>query len=338
MSKKVDALRIESMNHAQSSEFHTTNIARAEADPVIAQELAPQLSAWKTANTQFDFYLKKSMKSLMTEDIKDLDKVQDDDLKALKGMARALQNIPDATLKESSRRVNLCVDTYKIETDWEYIKEMNYIKQMLDDLENRYAADVTALGLGIFVQKLRASNDAVRQAQLERENENAGVPSGQTMAWRRETEKAYRSFVEMLDARALVFGDTNYIPFMDKLNASISHYRQILAVAAGIRSAKKKDETNSGDSSSNSGSSNSGSNSGNNSGNTTPIPGTDTSDTGNNSGQQGGDNSGQQGGDDSGQQGGGTTPDPGTGGGGDTPDNPNPGGGGGDLDPTNSED
>ena len=321
MSKKVDALRIESMNQAQSSEFHTTNIARAEADAKIVEKLGPQLAAWKQANTQFDYYLKQTTKSLMTEDIKDLDKIQDDDLQALKTMARALMNIPDATLKESARRVNLCVDTYKIEKDWEHVKEMSLIKQMLDDLEGRYAADVAALGLGIFVQKLRSSNDAVRQAQIEREDENAGVPSGQTVAWRRETEKAYRNFVDMLDAHLLVFGETDYADFVDKLNASIAHYRQILAVAAGIRAAKKKDEdTPSGGGSNSSG--NSGSSS--NSGSTEPIPGTDTSDTGDNGGSQDGGETPDPGtgGDDGDQQGGGTTPvNPG---GGDTP-----GGGGG---------
>lgn len=311
MAKKVEALKIESMNHGQSSEFHSSNIARAEADAFIVEKLGPQLTAWKEANIQFDNYLKQSQKSLMTQDIKELDKQQDDDLKALKGMAKALLNIPDATLKESARRVNLCIDTYKIESDWELIREMSFVKQMLDDLQTRYAADITALGMGLFVDKLRSTNDDLRQAQLQREDESAGNESGQTVAWRRETEKRYREFVEMLNAHILVFGETGYVSFVDKLNASIAHYRQILAVAAGIRAAKKKDEENGGGSGSGSGS-------GTNSGSTTPVPATDDEPT-------------DEPGDDPGT-GGGETPDPGTGGG-ETPDpgidpTPDPGTGG----------
>ena len=295
MGKKVESLKIESMNQAQSSEFHTTNIARAEADPVIAEQLAPQLAAWKQANTQFDAYLKTAQRQLLTEDIKDLDATQDDDVTAFRGMVNALQNIPDAAKKESARRVKLCMDTYKIETQWEYIKEMNLIRQMLDDLQGRYAADVAALGLGIFVEKLAASNAAVRQAQLQREDDNAGTVTGQTVAWRRETEKKYRDFVEMLNARTLVFGDADYVPFIDKLNASIAHYRQILAVAAGIRAAKK-DKEEGGSSESSSSSSHSSSNS-----NVTPIPASDngqntqTGDNTGNNGQQTGDNTGNNG-------------------------------------------
>ena len=242
MGKKVESLKIESMNQAQSNEFMTSNIARAEADPVIAAQLAPQLEAWKAANIQFDYYLKQSQRVLLTEDIKGLDNVQDKDLTAFMGMVRALQNVPDDELHQAARRVKLCTDTYRIETDWEYIKEMNFIRQMLDDLQGRLAADVAALGLTLFVNKLAESNAAVRAAQEQRDNDAAGVLKGQTMAWRRETEKKYREFVEMLNARALVFGDADYASFIDRLNSSIAHYRQILAVAAGIRAAKKDKE------------------------------------------------------------------------------------------------
>ena len=261
MAKQVDALKIESMNNAQSNEFHATNIARAKADANIVADLGPQLTAWENANTQFDNYLKQEQKSLLTEDIKDLDSVQDNDLVALKGVSRAMQNIPDEEKKQSARRVKLCIDNYNINTDWEYMKELNLIKQMLDDLQGKYAADVAALGIGIFVEKLAQSNAAVRAALIQRENEAAGVSAGQTRAWRRETEKAYRAFVEMLNARTLVFGDTNYAAFIDLLNASIAHYRQILAVAAGIRAAKQGDN-----------SSNSSKPSSSNGGGTTPIP------------------------------------------------------------------
>ena len=325
MSKKVEGLGIESMNNGQSSEFHTTNIARAKADANIVADLGPQLTAWENANNQFDIYLKQEQKSLLTEDIKDLDSVQDDDLVALKGVSRAMMNIPDEEKKQSARRVKLCIDNYDINTEWEYIKEMQLIKQMVDDLQGRYAADVAALGIGIFVEKLAQSNAAVRAAQIQRENEAAGKTTGQTRAWRRETEKAYRAFVEMLNARALVFGDANYANFIDLLNASIAHYRQILAVAAGIRAAKNGENSDSSKpSSSNSGSST-----------TTPVEADTTNQGGSTSNEnenqnenQGGTNSGST---DSGN--GGSTETPGGGGSSSGGDNGGGSGGSGGSDP-----
>lgn len=297
MAKKVEAIRIESMNNAQSNEFMTANINRAKADAKIVEYLSPQLDAWEAANTQFDSYLKQSQRVLLTEDIKSYDEVQDADLMALKGMVRALQSVPDPTLKESARKVKLCVDTYKIETDWEYVKEMNYIRQMLDDLQGRYASDVAALGLTLFVDKLAQSNAAVRQAQIQRDDDAAGQLKGQTAAWRKETEKKYREFVEMLNARALVFGDADYAAFIDKLNSSIDHYRQILAVAAGIRAAKKKDKENgeSSDDNSSSSSSSSSSNSSSNSGTVEPVPNGENGGTENGGTENGGDDNGGNG-------------------------------------------
>lgn len=288
MAKKVEAIRIESMNNAQSNEFMTANINRAKADAKIVEYLSPQLDAWEAANTQFDSYLKQTQRVLLTEDIKGYDDVQDADLVALKGMVRALQSVPDPTLKESARKVKLCVDTYKIETDWEYVKEMNYIRQMLDDLQGRYAADVAALGLTLFVEKLAQSNAAVRQAQIQRDDDAAGQLKGQTAAWRKETEKKYREFVEMLNARALVFGDADYAAFIDKLNSSIDHYRQILAVAAGIRAAKKKDKENGESSDDNGSNSSSSSSSSSNSGTVEPVPNGEQGGTENGGSEEGG--------------------------------------------------
>lgn len=237
--KKASNIDVTRMNYGQLSEFMTANIGRGKADETVSRVLAAELKAWDEANTQLDAYFKQEQKSVLTEDITNADDERDRDLVALRGAARAMKRIPGKDLQLSARRVNLCMDNYKIEEDWEMQRESNMIKQMLDDLTSKYADDVAKLGLGAFVEKLRESNELCRQLLLEREESKAGYVSGQAKAWRRRTEQTYRAFVEMLNARCLVEGSDAYADFIDKLNASIEHYRQILATAAGVRAAQK---------------------------------------------------------------------------------------------------
>lgn len=240
--KKVKSLDIHGLNNGQSSEFMTANIARAKADATVSQKLADELKAWDDANRQFDAYFKQEQKNELSDDISAADKERDQDYAALRAAIRAMKRVPGDELQKSARRVNICLDNYKIDTGWEMQREGNMIKQMLDDLTGKYASDVRRLGLGVFVEKLQESNDRCRQLLVEREDSKAGYVSGQTKAWRRQTEQAYRDFVEMLNARALVEGSDQYADFIDKLNSSIDHYRQILATAAGIRAAQKAKE------------------------------------------------------------------------------------------------
>ena len=174
---------------------------------------------------------------------------------------------------------------------------------------------------------MQLKNEAFLAKMNERTEEQSGMQKGIVRDTRLQAEEAFRNLVKVINAMAICEypAGLDFNAPIDRLNAEIEHYRQILArKAVSTGSNTNGGQQSGGQSSGDNGQQSGGQQGGDNGG----------QQGGENSGQQGGDNSGQQGGDNGGdnggQQGGGTTPvnpDPGTG-----------GGGGDDLDPTNSED
>ena len=74
----------------------------------ISVEVAAKISGNGAKNIGLLLYtvLKQEQKTLLTEDAKEADSVQDSDLTALKGIARAMLNIPDAEKLQSARKLS----------------------------------------------------------------------------------------------------------------------------------------------------------------------------------------------------------------------------------------
>lgn len=53
-----------------------------------------------------------------------------------------------------------------------------------------------------------------------------GIAVGALKASRKASDDAYRMLVKMVNALALVEGETDYVPFIDYVNAEIVHYKR----------------------------------------------------------------------------------------------------------------
>ena len=137
---------------------------------------------------------------------------------------------------------------------------MNFIT----DLENKYSAQVTKLGLTAFVTNMKEANERVRTLTLQRTNEKMGVSVGALKTARTASDNAYRALVKMVNALALVCGEKDYTAFIDYVNTEITHYKR------EVIGQKSSAPSTSGSSSADSGSS-------------TPSGGGSTSDSGSSS-------------------------------------------------------
>lgn len=275
-------------------------------------------NVWTTlinALADYDNAYTQTRKWLQTDELETLDKTRDKAVRAFLNALKALTASPNAEKADAAKRVLFVRDKYTIEPGDEYMKETTAISQMIQDMEANCQADLALTGLDEWFTDLKTKNEAFLAKMNERTDEQSGMQKGIVRDTRLQVEAAYHDLIKAINAMSIceVPAGLDFNAPIDRLNAEVEHYRQILA-RKGVSTG-------------------SGSNGGQQSG------GQQTTDNGqqsggNNSGQQGGsDNSGQQsGGDNSGQQGGGETPvnpDPGTGGG---------GGGADPNDPNNSED
>ena len=261
--KEIYDINIQRMNNGAHFTFVSNILARAEADTAVKGKAADQVNNLKAAVSAEDEALKISQKSLLTDEISKADNDRDALYAGYKKAVEAFLAMPIADMAQAAKVLAQHIKDYKINTADQLDKETGLLVNFITDLEDKYSAQVTKLGLTAFVTNMKEANERVRTLTLQRTNEKMGVTVGALKAARTASDTAYRALVKMVNALALVLGEKDYAPFIDYVNTEITHYkREVLGKKATAPSTSGSSAVNSGSSSTpsggNSGSSSSG--------------------------------------------------------------------------------
>ena len=224
--KEINVINLPRINNGAHFMFVSNILARAEADAVVRSKAAVLLSALKDAVAAEDLALNTSSKSLLTDEIAKADKERD----ALYiGYKKAVDGFCAINVAEVSKTANILaqhIKDYRISIADQLDKQTGMLMNFIADLETKYAPLVESLSLTLFVTKMKEANERVRKLTLQRTNERMGVTVGAMRQSREATDRAYRALVKMVNALALVFGDTDYASFIDYVNAEVAHYKR----------------------------------------------------------------------------------------------------------------
>ena len=258
--KEIYDINIQRMNNGAHFTFVSNILARAEADTAVKGKASELVSNFKTAVNAEDEALKISQKSLLTDDIAKADIDRDALYAGYKKAVEAFLAMPIADMAQAAKVLAQHIKDYKINTAGQLDKETGLLVNFITDLEDKYSAQVTKLGLTAFVTNMKEANERVRTLTLQRTNEKMGVTVGALKAARTASDDAYRALVKMVNALALVFGEKDYTAFIDYVNTEVTHYkREVIGQKAKAPSTSGSTSTPSGNgSASGSGSSSSG--------------------------------------------------------------------------------
>ena len=231
----------------------------------IAELLARLLPLYQTA----DKLLLTLQKSSYTEKIVQADKDRDSAFRSLTDAVKAALGLPLEADRDAAYRLQILLASYrKSVLDSSYAEESNALYNLLEDLGRKYAADVTLLALGKWVNSLRAAEEKFQTFRSERTQEDVGKPVEELRKVRRQMDALYHSIVGVLHARLMADGlggdvaidpeslkDGVYesnIPseqrgnivynFVIAWNRILKKYENLLATRAGRRAKEKEKE------------------------------------------------------------------------------------------------
>lgn len=247
--KEINDISLPRMNNGAHFTFVSNILARVESDSAVKGKAADQVSNFKAAVAAEDEALKISQKSLLTDDITKADSDRDALYAGYKKAVEAFLAMPIADMAQAAKVLAQHIKDYKINTADQLDKETGLLVNFITDLENKYSAQVTKLGLTAFVTNLKEANERVRTLTLQRTNEKMGVSVGALKTARTASDNAYRALVKMVNALALVFGEKDYAPFIDYVNTEITHYkREVLGQKSSAPSTSGSSSADSGSS------------------------------------------------------------------------------------------
>ena len=214
------------------------------------QQLVSALSTVWTAFTQayeaFDEAYAQTRKWAQTEDIETLDTERDKALSAFNAALKSMQSSPNAQKQQAARLLMFIREKYTLDPSDEYMKETTAIAQMIQEMEENLQAEqaLTTTGLDDWLQDLKAKNEAFLAKMNERTEAQAGQQKGIVREKRLLAEAAYKNVVKLLNAAAImeIPADLDYNPVIDRLNAEVEHYRQILARKGSSKDDEGGDE------------------------------------------------------------------------------------------------
>lgn len=224
--KEILDINIQRMNNGAHFTFVSNILTRAEADTAVKEKASELVSKFKAAVTAEDEALKISQKSLLTDDIAKADNDRDALYAGYKKAVEGFLAMPVAEMAQAAKVLSQHIKDYKINTAGQLDKETGLLVNFITDLEDKYSAQVTTLGLTAFVTNLKEANERVRTFTLQRTNEKMGITVGALKTARTASDDAYRALVKMVNALALVFGEKDYAAFIDYVNTEITHYKR----------------------------------------------------------------------------------------------------------------
>lgn len=224
--KEIYDINILRMNNGAHFTYVSNILARAEADTTINSKASEQLAVFKAAVKAEDEALKISQKSLLTDDIAKADSDRDALYAGYKKAVEAFLAMPIADMAKAAKVLAQHIKDYKINTADQLDKETGLLVNFITDLEGKYSEQVAKLGLTAFVTNMKEANERVRTLTLQRTNEKMGVMVGALKTARTATDDAYRAFIKMVNALALVLGEKDYTAFIDYVNTEVTRYKR----------------------------------------------------------------------------------------------------------------
>ena len=224
--REIQSIFLGNMNNAAHFLFVSNMVGRAEKDAAVSEKCKTQVKALREAVTAEDENLQISAKSLTTDKIAEADRLRDQLYAGYKKAVAGYVNFPVDSLAKAAKVLQQHIKDYKINVQAQMDKETGLLVNFIQDLEGKYKAQVDALSLGAFVEKLKAANEEVRALTGQRTDERSAKTAGALKTARVASDEAYRMLVLHVNAHALLEGEADYAAFIDYANTEIAHFKQ----------------------------------------------------------------------------------------------------------------
>lgn len=225
--KQVAIFARENMPNGSHYSFDQSVINRFKNDGKISQkaQLLPLFALYEQAFLVEEEKFKLSQKSEFTDTLNELDTARDDAYMGLKGIVEGYAKVPDAGMKAASKALGQLITDYRIDVRVQRDQESGLLSNFIADLQGKCAAHVQTLHLEEVVQVMKTANDNYIAVRENRTEERMLKEKNALDNARKATDAAYRNFIAMVNALALVEGDADYADFIDYMNTLISEYK-----------------------------------------------------------------------------------------------------------------
>lgn len=195
---------------------------------------------------EYDTALLPERRSPQTAELAQLDAQRDYLLRSFVSSLRLYVGSPDGEQSRTARVLLGLVEKYgKNIPSLPYRQETAAITNLLQDLEIEENAElVKKLYSEHWIASLRTANTQFEQTMLSRTDTASETTSERSKTARAAVQTAFEKLCEMINALAVVKGESGYIRLIDRINQLVSEAQDVLSrrAARSKKSAEKGEE------------------------------------------------------------------------------------------------
>lgn len=234
--KQIQILYLENMPKGAHYSFNQSVVKRIKNDSTLCgkPQLIPLIAKYEAAFLVEEEKFKISQKSEFTDSLNQLDDMRDSAYRGIKQIVGGYAKVPDADIQKAAKALDQLITDYRINVDVQRDQESGLLSNFIADLDGKCAAHVQTLGMGKAVQVLKEANNQYIDVREVRTEERMHKEKKALETACAATDTAYRALIAMVNALALVEGETDYADFIDYMNSLVSEYKtEVLNQSAG---------------------------------------------------------------------------------------------------------
>ena len=238
MAVKIESISISRLDKGAHSNYMETVLSYLDKYETVKTKVQTEYSGLSTALETENTNFQVPQKSENTEEIEDSDHLRDVNLRGYEtALDYAVATLTDATKLQYAKRLKQHRKEANIDKRAQRDKQTGRMTNFIEDLETKYATEVAALELEVYVAGMKAANEAVKAHSEDRAEEYSTRVKGALKKARAETDDAYRALVEKINALIVIEGE-NIIH-----SGETTDQQNYVQQTGGYRNANPKDAT-----------------------------------------------------------------------------------------------
>lgn len=207
----------------------------------VPATLTASVTTFENAVTAFDNALKDSATTPSTAIAAEADTARDNAWRGANNYLKAMTAHPTGAVRQVAIEVKTLFDKYGDPTALPQTEESGILHNLLQDLQSIDKNKLATIAFDAWLTNLGTCEETFLAAVSQRTEEEATRQVGIVKETRQAADNAYRSLVELVNALAVVNGETAYATFIDRVNVIIDRQKTVLKTRQ-TKSKKKDDE------------------------------------------------------------------------------------------------
>ena len=237
---KITKIDLRTLRNDEHFQFHTEFRDLVMTTGLDALNIQTQFDVYRSLFEQEDEALKKIMKSAITEDIQEADRVRDNTFAGIVAANKAALLHFRSEVVTAARRLQIVFNTYGNVARKPLNEQTSAVYNLLQELQDSYQNDVNTIGVFMadWVQELKQNNEAFAILVKDRYDESAQRTDLILKEVRTQVDAAYRTITERIDAYMILEDSTPYEKIIRRWNTVVEKYKNIMAQRQGRNTSK----------------------------------------------------------------------------------------------------